>query len=368
MPWKEVSTMSLRLEFVQLATQEGANIRSLCRRFNISSKTAYKWLNRYQKGGREALSDLSKRPHHSPNRTSLEMEQKAVELRSIHRAWGPRKLHARLVTLGYSSVPSISTISSILKRYGLINPLEGSKHRAWQRFEAEGCNNLWQIDFKGHFPTLSGRCHPLTVLDDYSRYNVGLYACADETAQTVKEHLTTTFHRYGLPSRILVDNGSAWESHTSLTVWLIRLGVGISHSSPSHPQTLGKDERFHRTLLAEVINGKSFGSLQHCQQAFDSWRPVYNCVRPHEALGMATPASRYQPSPREFPETLPPIEYAPGDLVRKVQGKGEIHFKNRVFPIGRAFHGYPVALRPTLTDGVFDVFFCSQKVAQINLN
>jgi len=368
MPWKETSTMSLRLEFVQLATQEGANIRLLCRRFGVSAKTAYKWLHRYQHGGREALDNHSRRPKHSPKRTSFEMEQKVIELRTAHSAWGGRKLHARLLALGYTDVPSVSTVSAILNRYGLIDPLEASKHQAWQRFEAQAPNILWQMDFKGHFQMLNGRCHPLTVLDDCSRYNLGLYACADETIPTVQEHLTTIFRRYGLPGRILVDNGSPWESHTSLTVWLIRLAVGISHSSPSHPQTLGKDERFHRTLKAEVINGQSLHSLQHCQKAFDSWRIVYNYDRPHEALGMATPASRYRPSSLQFPETLPPIEYSPGDLVRKVQGKGEIYFKNRVFTISRAFRGYPVALRPTLTDGAFDVFFCSQKIDRINLN
>lgn len=372
MPWMSRSTMSLRLEFIQLALSKGASIRSLTRRFGISAKTAYKWLRRYREGGSKALQDQSRRPHSSPRRTSVEMEQVIVELRTKHPRWGARKLHTRLIALGYHDLPSISTITAIVRRHGLLDPGEALKHRPWQRFEAECPNVLWQMDFKGHIAIQTGRCHPLTILDDHSRFNIGLQACPDETHQTVQHHLVAVFRRYGLPCRFLVDNGTPWgardgEWHTKLTVWLLRLGIGVIHARPYHPQTLGKDERFHRTLRAEVLADAAFASLQDCQHAFDRWRLCYNTERPHEALGMATPVSRYQPSPREFPEALPPIEYGPEDIVRKVQGKGEISFRNRIFVIGRAFHGYPIALRPTLTDGLFDIYFCKERITQINL-
>lgn len=375
MPWKEESTMSLRREFVQMAQTADVNIRSLCRRFNISPKTGYKWIHRYREGDEAAaLADRSRHPLNSPHRTPVEVEEVVLSVRRVHPSWGGRKIRARLANLGYRQAPSASTITAILHRHGYINPVESSKHTAWQRFEAPAPNALWQMDFKGHFPLLSGaRCHPLTVLDDYSRYALGLIACADETHQTVYGHLVTTFRHYGMPARILVDNGPPWGTrdeyrYTGLTVWLARLGIGVVHARALHPQTLGKDERFHRTLRAEVIAGHTFCDLTECQRYFDQWRPIYNDDRPHEALNLNVPVSRYQMSRREFPEVLPPIEYGPTDQVRKVQGKGEISFRNRVFKIGKAFKGYPVAVRPTLTDAVFDVFFCTQKVAQINFN
>lgn len=191
--------------------------------------------------------------------------------------------------------------------------------------------------------------------------------------EIVQPHLITLFHTYGLPQRILCDNGPPWATrddyrYTKLTVWLIRLGIEVSHSRICHPETLGKDERFHRTLDVELIGTKTFVDLDDSQRHFDQFRMVYNFERPHEALALAVPASRYYPSPREFPDPLPPIEYNTSDIVRKVQAKGEISFHNRVFRISSAFAGYPVALRPTLTDGIFDVYFCTQRIFTINLN
>lgn len=372
MPWRTASTMSLRLEFVRLATADTANIRSLCRRFNISARTAYKWIHRYRDGGVDALEDCSRRPQNSPRRTPPEIEGVILRLRETHSAWGARKLRARLVNQAYAALPSVSTITAILHRHGCIDPLQAQKHQPYHRFEAAAPNMLWQMDFKSHFPLLQGCCHPLTVLDDYSRYAIALDACADQTYATVQQHLCAIFRHYGLPQRLLTDNGGPWgstgyDAYSTLGVWLIRLGIGLLHSRIYHPQTLGKDERFHRTLQAEVIASRTFDSLEHCQKSFNRWRSVYNHERPHEALAMAVPASRYQVSPREFLETLPPIEYGPGDLIRKVDHKGDISFRGKSFRIGKAFHRYPVALRPTLTDGLYNVFFCHQEVAQINL-
>lgn len=372
MPWKEVSTVSLRLEFVALATAEGVNLRDLCRRFAISPRTGYKWRRRFQAGGPEALADRSRRPHASPGRSAPQLEAAVLQLRDAHPAWGPRKLRA-LLPPGPAPCPAVSTVAAILKRHDRLGPQEGAKHKPWRRFVAAGPNELWQMDFKGHFPLLrGGRCHPLTVLDDHSRFLLGLRACANQTTATVREALTAIFARYGLPAWLIVDNGSPWGSdrdhpHTPLTAWLMRLGIGVSHSRPFHPQTLGKDERLHRTLKAELLNQRPFLDLAHSQAQFDPWRDTYNCQRPHEALAMAVPASRYRPSPKAFPAALPPIEYGPDCLVRKVQAEGEVCFKNRTFRVGRAFRGHPVGLRPTETDGLFAVLFCHYQVAQIDL-
>ncbi len=372
MPWKEVSKMSQRREFVTLAQAEGTNRRALCRHFGISPTTGYKWLLRFRERSEEGLVDLPRRPRYSPFRTPAEIEQAVLAAREAHPAWGARKLRAWLLGKGHEWMPSPSTITAILKRHGRIDPAEGPKHRAWQRFERQAPNELWQMDFKGHFPLNKGRCHPLTVLDDHSRFALGLDACGDEQGETVRGRLTSIFRRYGLPDRMIMDNGSPWgfdhdHPYTPLTVWLLRLGIGVSHGRPYHPQTQGKDERFHRTMTAEVLQGRNFTDLAYCQKVFDHWRDVYNLERPHEALGLLTPASKYEVSHRPFPDILPPLEYGPGDLVRRVQDKGRISVFGRIFKIGKAFRGMTVALRPTTTDGVWDVFFSIHAITQLDL-
>lgn len=372
MPWKHVTPMSQRKEFVSLAMVDGVNMSRLCRRFEISRKTGYKWLARVRAEGETGLADRSRRPRRSPRTTSRGLEEAVLQVREVHPAWGGRKLRVRLQAQGWTQVPAASTITAILHRHGLIDPEESAKHQAWQRFEAPAPNDLWQMDFKGHFELAPGRCHPLTVLDDHSRYALGLEACADERRDTVQQRLTAIFRRYGLPRKMLMDNGPPWGAegqadYTILTVWLLRLGVRVSHSRPYHPQTMGKDERFHRTLKAELLQYCQGLALVQCQPRFDAWRLTYNLERPHEALGLAVPASRYRESPRSFPEHLPAIEYGPGDLVRKVYETGRISFHNRFFRLGKAFRGESVALRPTVTDGLWEVYFGQHRIARINL-
>jgi transposase InsO family protein len=372
MPWKEVTVMSLRMEFVALAMTDGANISRLCDRFGISRKTGYKWINRYFSEGESGLGDRARRPKRSPNTTAQAMENAILKVRGKHPAWGGRKISARLKDLGMSNVPAPSTVTAILKRGGLIDEEESAKHKAWKRFEAAAPNDLWQMDFKGHFQASEGRCHPLTVLDDHSRYSMGIEACGNERGDTVRERLTWVFRKYGVPGKMLVDNGPPWrgnqyQPYTTLTVWLIRLGIVVSHSKPRHPQTLGKEERFHRTLKAEVIQYCKGLELTQCQSRFDIWRNVYNLERPHEALDMKVPACRYRENSRSFQEILPPIEYGPDDQVRKVWDGGWISYKNLEYRLPKAFKGQYVALRHSNVNGIMDVFFCNQKIAIINL-
>lgn len=373
MPWQEVSVMSQRKEFVMLAQGEGSNISELCRRFGISRVTGYKWLARYHAQGEDGLADISRRPHHSPGRTEEKMEEAILTVRDTHPAWGPRKIRRWLHNKGHEDLPSPSTITAILHRHQRISADEAQKHKRWQRFEYQKPNELWQMDFKGHFPLGQGRCHPLTILDDHSRYAIGLQACPDEQGQTVQSRLIDIFRRYGLPERMVMDNGNPWGSqgrstYTRFEVWLMRLGIRVYHGRPFHPQTQGKDERFHRTLNAEALQGRHFVDLQHCQRVFDQWRTIYNCERPHEALGMEVPVSRYLPSTRAFPQALPPIEYGPDDLVRKVQDDGKVTLHGIPIQVGNAFKGLPVALRPTVVDGLYNVFFMSQYLSQVDLN
>jgi len=364
MPWEEASTMSLRSEFVRQAREEGANVSALCRAYGISRKTGYKWLGRYEQEGMEGLRDRTRRPEHSPSQTPEAVEQAILTLRQAHPAWGGRKLKRRLEDLGHSDVPVPSTITAILKRQGQISPEASAQRQPFSRFEMSQPNQLWQMDFKGHFQLGSGeRCHPLTVLDDHARFLVGLQACPDETRETVQGHLTTFFRSQGLPDRMLMDNGAPWGDDpdtpfTALTVWLLRLGIKVSHGRPYHPQTQGKDERLHRTLDDELLDRCSFPDFPACQMGFDHFRVVYNSQRPHEALDLDTPASHYHPSSRPFPETLPPLRFPHGAAIRRVDATGRISFHNQRFRVSRAFKDLAVGLLPDeQDDGLVHVFF-----------
>jgi len=373
MPWREATAVSERYEFVMLAMADGANVAALCRRFGISRSKGYKWLGRFKAEGRPGLFDRSRRPETSPKRTALAAEEAVAQLRAEHPAWGGRKIKRRLADLGHRDIPAASTITGILRRRGLIDPGESQKRVPFIRFEHESPNALLQMDFKGHFPLAKGRCHPLTLIDDHSRYCLLVEACPDEKGDTVKAGLTKAFRRYGLPERMTMDNGSPWGSDrehtvTPLTVWLMRLDIRVGHSRPYHPQTQGKNERFNGTLTREVIAPRSFASLEQAQAAFEAWREVYNLERPHEALGLTTPASRYRPSPHPFPDIPPPLAYAGGAIVRRVQKQGWISFKGRDIKLPKALTGYPVAIEPRFAeDGVFDVRFNKTRIRSFDL-
>jgi transposase InsO family protein len=370
MPWREVSKMDERREFVRLVLQEGVNRRELCRRFGIHPDTGYKWLGRGMAG--EELTDRSRRPHSIPGRTEAAIEERIVAVRDAHPAWGARKI-ARCLEREGLPCPAPSTVHAVLRRHGrIVAPPGGAA--ATQRFERPEPNQLWQMDFKGHVPLAGGgRCHPLTVVDDHSRYAQGLEACADERRDTVQFRLERIFRRYGLPEALFVDNGNPWgdssgQPWTRLVVWLLKLGIETIHSRPYHPQSRGKNERFHRTLKAEVLALRTFRDLAEVQRAFDVWRAVYNLDRPHQALGQHVPADRYRPSPRAMPERLPTIDYDDGEIVRTVPAsKDYIRFKGRLWIVPRAFRGECVAIRPLACDGRYGVFFGAHQIATIDL-
>lgn len=376
MVWMEKSTVSQRQEFVHLARQDGANVRALCRQFGISAKTGYKWIGRFESatGDAQVLHDRSRRPQSSPARSSATIEQAVLALRRAHPAWGGRKIARRLMDLGQAEIAP-STVTHILHRHGLISPVASDAARPWQRFEHDAPNSLWQIDFKGHFPTLAGRCQALTLLDDHSRFNLRLQALQRTDTPSVKAQLIQTFERYGLPLRINADNGSPWgtpkatgQSLSELAVWLIRHGVRVSFSAPHHPQTNGKLERFHRTLDVEVLAGRHFKDFEAVQRAFDAWRPSYNCERPHEALGLQVPVQRYRTSSVSYSPTMRAIEYPATDSVVTVSWNGFIHFRQRKLHVSSALQGLPIGIRPsTACDGVYDVYFCHQRFTQFDL-
>ena len=360
--------MSLKEEFIALARQPGSNKRELCRRFGISPQTAYKWLKRYEAHGQPGLQEKSRKPATSPKLTTAALEVQVVALRQDHPAWGGRTISSLL-----KKQVAPSTVTNILHRHGLIQPSQ-KEQEAKLRFEHEAPNDLWQMDFKGHFPTQEGRCHPLTILDDHSRFNLAIQACDNERGATVKEKMIEVFQRFGLPARINVDNGPPWGSPrnpgeiTELSIWLIRLGIRISFSRPYHPQTNGKIERFHRSLKAEVLEGRNFSTTREAQKAFDQWREIYNLQRPHQALDYKVPMDRYRSSPWAYPQQLSEFEYGPDDVLAKAY-HSRFRFQKRYFSIAKGLAGLHIAIRPNPeTDGFFDVYFCHHFLRTIDVS
>lgn len=371
MGWLEVSVEDQRLEFVTLASLAGANVSLLCERFGISRQTGHLWLRRFS-AGESSFADRSKRPVHSPRQLDETMQGRILSVRDTHPAWGARKIAAVLRREG-AEPPAISTIHAVLTRHGRVAP--DSPGRVYGRFERAEPNALWQMDFKGRVKLSSGAwLHPLTVIDDHSRFAIGLNACANQQTQTVQGHLERALRHHGLPEAIYVDNGSPWGGGvpgqwTPLRLWLLKLGVTTIHSKPYHPQGRGKNERFHRSLAAEVFALQPLRDLREAQGALDRWRHIYNRERPHQALDFATPAERYTPSRRSFPKTLPAPQYASGEIVRRVgTTKAYVSFRNRLWKVPEAFAGETVAIRPRLFDGQFAVCFGATEIARIDLN
>jgi len=371
MPWQDMDVMNLREQFVREAQENRCSFASLCRRYEISRKSGYKWIQRFKDEGILGLDSRSKCPARL-RVTSEDWVQLILETRDQFPAWGARKLRHYLINEGHESVPSESTFNRTLNRHQRIDLEASSKRTHFIRFERSKPMELLQMDFKGHFRTGEGRCHPLTLLDDHSRFSLCLKSCPGETREMVQEGLTDAFRENGLPEGMTMDNGPPWKGSppfvlSRLTIWLMRLGIRVSHSRPYHPQTQGKDERFHRSLKEEVLRYNNFQSLQDAQAAFDEWRYLYNNKRPHEGIGMQRPCDRFQKSTRPFPEKLPPIEYDIEDEVRRVQHNGEIDFKGYRIFVGEHFYQQHIAVRESQTDGIYDMYFCKTRIKSANL-
>ncbi|MHB1220561.1 MAG: IS481 family transposase [Gammaproteobacteria bacterium] len=359
--------MSQKLAFIQTVIEANHPFAQICKDFGISRQAGYKTLKRYQQEGENGLLPVSRAPRSTPNKTSPQIEEKIFSLRAKYPTWGARTIHAFLAEQKYN-VPCVSTISAILKRNGYIKLEESRKRKAFIRFEREHANDLWQMDFKGKF-LLETRewCFPLTIIDDYSRFSLCLKSCANERSDTVFKRLYSVFNEYGLPNQINVDNGNPWGHssgvrYTPLTIWLMRLGVKVSHSRPWHPQTNGKIERFHRTLKNDLILQNKIQNYKHAQELFNEWRGIYNHVRPHQAIGMLTPDKRYKVSSRSMPDHLPPIEYDDNAIVKKVRGNGGICYKDKEFLVGKAFRGLNLQIKPNEIQKTVEIYFGKNKI------
>jgi transposase InsO family protein len=373
LPWKEESVMSQRQRLIEQLLLPDVNVSEVCKSFKISRKTAYKWLSRYREGGLLCLSNQSKEPHTQPNKLDKDLEEHIVKLHHEHPYWGPRKLRDYLHHVkSMVDVPSHTTCARVLKRHGCEVIKSNKSKPARIRFSREEPNDLWQMDFKGSFMTGNKRCYPLTILDDCSRFSISLIACEKETSNVVKNHLTTIFMEFGLPNQINVDNGNPWgsadlTSYTSLQIWLMKRGIKITHSAPYHPQTNGKDERFHRTLKLEVLHQRHY-KPQEIQGVFDAWQHKYNFERPHEALGGKTPSQLYRVSTKPFSEKPIAFDYDEG-IVKKIHStNGTFSFKGERFKAGKAFNGEYIAIKETDKSDEFAIFFMDNFIRKVKLS
>lgn len=369
MSWENRDTMSIREEFIKRLSSQKETFSELCQEYKISRKTGYKWRDRFKEEGYLGLKDRPKRPNVSPNQTPDDMVYLMLEIQKKHPVWGGRKLRQVLINQGYQNLPCEKTFQRMLSKHK--ESCSQKEEKAIIRFERTMPNELWQMDFKGHFQVEEGRCHPLTVLDDHSRFSICIKGCLSESEVNVRQALEESFRQYGLPDAMTMDNGSPWKGSapfrlSRLTVWLMRLGIKVSHSTPYHPQTQGKDERFHRTLKDEVLKFYQFKTLEDIQQRFDEWREVYNFIRPHDGINLLCPSQRYKKSLKPFPEKLEPLEYPTEYIVRKVGPCGTISLKDKPIYVGEHLYQQYVGLME-VSEGTYDAFFSTTKIKRFKM-
>ena len=354
MPWKETCVVDERMRFVVEYERDELSMTGLCAKYGISRKSGYKWLARAAEEGLAGLRDRSKAPHRHPNEVSTEIEQAIVAMRVSHPTWGPKKVLHRLqqqdVVTGW---PARSTVAEILRRAGLVSPRRVRRrvpvHQ--QPFaDCEGPNAVWCTDFKGWFRTRDGqRCDPLTISDAFSRYLIRCQAVNDTSGAGIRPLFEAAFREYGLPGAIRSDNGPPFASRaigglSRLSVWWIKLGIRPERIEPGKPQQNGRHERMHLTLKGDTACPPA-GTLRGQQRRFDAFRKEFNQERPHEALEMATPASRYELSVRPYPAQEPQVTYPSDWPWRMVRQSGEVKFHGRFF-LSEALTGEPVGFEP----------------------
>jgi len=366
--------MDQRTQFIADYLREVLSVTELCDLYGIARKTAYKWIDRYLRQGPAGLEERSRRPQVSPNRTPDEVTQALLEARRRHPSWGGKKLltlvHKRHLSW---DLPHRSTVCDILNRHGMV-----AKKRQRRRIGHPGKptsqilapNDVWSADYKGQFRTGNGiYCYPLTVADGFSRYLLGCQGLDSTAVAQAKPVFTRLFKEYGLPQRIRTDNGVPFATNTlarlsSLSAWWVRLGVLPELIEPGKPQQNGRHERMHRTLKAETTRPAA-GSLAAQQRKFNAFREEFNNERPHEALDMQTPACLYQPSVREMPNKIPPLEYPDRFEVRYVSANGGIRWNRGWINVSIVCVGEYVGLEE-IDDGIWNVYFGPLKLGRLN--
>ena len=355
MPWKDKTVEELRKEFVQ-AAESCSNFSSLCREFGITRATGYKWLARYENN--ESLSDRSKRPNVTANKTPTAIEAQIIEARTVHPGWGAKKIKVSLENKGVE-MPCIKTVNNILNRYGCIAKEESLKHKAFTRFEKELCNEMWQTDFKGEFKMQDGNyCFPLDIFDDHSRFVIRIKP-SESTSNLVLPTFREAFYEYGMPDSILSDNGAQFagfrQGYTQFEKWLMNHDVLPIHGRIKHPQTQGKIERFHRAMNQELLKHYTPKDIADAERIFNDWRNCYNNERPHEALGMKCPSDIYVPSERLYRDKVDKYEYSGKYHVIKVNSWGYARFANWQIYLSETMANEHIAINTPEEENGFDL-------------
>ena len=371
MPWAERKVSQMREEFVKRVLAGEASKSALCREYGISRPTGDKWIKRYEAG--DTLENRSRAPQNRPRETATEMEKKIVAYRQAHPAIGATKLRRILENQGCQNVPSHSTINRIFAKNGLITKEASLAATPHQRFEKSEPNEMWQADYKGHFAMKNGqRCHPLNIIDDYSRFNLCCQAQLTETFEEIRPVMVRLFQEYGMPFSLLCDNGNPWGTAQSVgfsrfEVWLMELGILTLHGRALHPQTQGKEESFNRSMTKELLKHTTISDQPDAQRQFDAYRDFYNNERPHHALSLDTPSQRYTPSPRAYPKRIRPWEYPPDRELRRVKETGYFNHGGQGYFLSEAFAGKDIAVYPSHIRGCITLQFRQFKIGRIDL-
>lgn len=343
------------------------SVASLAQELGIHRATAHNWIRRYIEVGDEGLKPVSRRPHSSPGRTPDSLEAEVIRLRERHPRWGARKL-IRLLENGGIEPPSERTANRILKRNGLVMERD-RRAEAPTRFERGSPNELWQMDHKRSMHLGYGeRAVTFVVVDDASRFLIGADLNPDKGLESTWSSLWAFFGRWGLPDAILSDNAHLFAGHdgpSQLESRLIRLGIKVLHGRVGHPQTQGKVERLNGTLEYELFSLKRWRSVDELKPALTDWIETYNFLRPHEALDMDVPGSRYLPSRNARPDEVPRMTYPEGTTLRKVDSYGRISYKGARYEVGRGIAGEKVSL--VQTKATLDINYGELLIAQYEL-
>ena len=365
MPWQELSPVNLRMQFVSEWQSGCWTMTELCADYQISRKTGYKWVSRYELGGPPGLQNQSRRPHASPTATDPALIAALVAVRHRHPRWGAKKLLAVAARADRRARwPHRSTVCTLLQARGLVAPRRRRAPpapRPSPLAPITRVNEAWTTDFKGEFRTGDGRyCYPLTLRDGCSRFVLRCDALLHRTHDATRCRFERAFAEFGLPERIRSDNGGPFATPglaglSRLSIWWMRLGIVPERIAPGHPEQNGSHEQFHSVLKGETTRPPA-AHLRAQQRRFARFTTEYNEERPHEALDNGTPATHYHPSPRPLPPRLPALEYPGHAEVRLVSSNGCLSWNGAPLFVATALAGEHVAFEE-VDDGLWTLSF-----------
>ncbi len=375
MPWTETCVMEQRAKFIIDVLEGSYSMTELCEYYGISRKSGYKWIQRYEQGGFDAIRDLSRAPHCHPHQISHQVKESILAVKKRFPKWGAPKIRSRLERIhpNWNSYPAISTIGLFLRKQGLTHPRKRRRRATPTELPlTSGCysNQVWCADFKGHFKTGDGsRCNPLTISDHASRYLLCCRHLDRMSYELVKMRFERIFREYGLPEVVRTDNGTPFASRGlgglgRLSYWWIRLGIHPERIEPGHPEQNGRHERMHKTLKDHTAKPPS-ETLGQQQKQFDRFCAEYNEHRPHEALKMRTPSQCYSASARDFPSRLPEVSYDNHFQIRKVQMHGDIRYLCRKLFVTECLYGEYVGVE-RIDEDVSLLWYCDYLLGRID--